>query len=571
MTLAVATNAQVKVGDNPTALDPNAVLEMESTTKGMMLPRMTAAQRDAISNPSNSMLIYNSTEGCINIYSVAETKWKSLCGNDPKGSAEFTADCSSLLVTGTYTTGVALNPSNNYLTVNVDVTTLGSYNILATSAGMYFAASGAFTTLGTQTIILGAQGYPLVSGVNFLALDINGELCTTVITVGNGVAAITGCGTVGAFTGSLVTGQAIADGSVYQSYTAGPAYTGGGVFGITSAVSNGIRISTPVNGTFSASGAPIDYFLTGTPIMPGNTTINYTINGFACSFTVPVQSGTGYASSVSCSGAPAGTYIVGTAMTGSNTKGISLNVTTPGTFTALTNTANGIYFEGTATLAAGAQTMTLTAVGTPTTITPTTYTVTISTTATTFVTCTFTVTPTYPPSVPTFNTLNCASLGMSAIGGVNYVKASNTGISDQFGSTGNGGIGMYTNALSISADGLTMAVGAPFEDGDLTGGAINSTSNNNWGQAGAVYVYTRPNKQSNWSQQAKIKPTQLGISDLFGVAVELSDNGSTMVVGSTGESGSGTGINPAHNNSATNSGAAYVFTRSGSTWSQQAY
>src|SRR5205814_398247 len=56
----------------------------------------------------------------------------------------------------------------------------------------------------------------------------------------------------------------------------------------------------------------------------------------------------------------------------------------------------------------------------------------------------------------------------------------------------------------------------------------------------------------------------------FGVEVALS--GDTLVVGSPGESSNATGINgdPA-DTSAPRAGAVYVFTRSGTTWSQQAY
>ncbi|MGB1448505.1 MAG: hypothetical protein ACPG8F_01565 [Flavobacteriaceae bacterium] len=39
---------QIKLGDNPQSIDPSTLLELESTTQGLLLPRMTSAQRDAI-------------------------------------------------------------------------------------------------------------------------------------------------------------------------------------------------------------------------------------------------------------------------------------------------------------------------------------------------------------------------------------------------------------------------------------------------------------------------------------------------------------------------------------------
>ena len=41
--------AQIKIGDNPQTIHPNALLELESTTKGLLIPRMTTTQRDAAS------------------------------------------------------------------------------------------------------------------------------------------------------------------------------------------------------------------------------------------------------------------------------------------------------------------------------------------------------------------------------------------------------------------------------------------------------------------------------------------------------------------------------------------
>jgi hypothetical protein len=62
-----AANAQVKVGDNPTTIDNSALLEMESTTKGLLPPRMTTAQINAIPSPATGLIVYNTTLGCLQV------------------------------------------------------------------------------------------------------------------------------------------------------------------------------------------------------------------------------------------------------------------------------------------------------------------------------------------------------------------------------------------------------------------------------------------------------------------------------------------------------------------------
>jgi hypothetical protein len=135
-----------------------------------------------------------------------------------------------------------------------------------------------------------------------------------------------------------------------------------------------------------------------------------------------------------------------------------------------------------------------------------------------------------------------------------YLKASNTGGEDRFG-----------DAVAISGD--TVMVGAPLEDSNATG-ANGDQSNNSAEDSGAAYVFTR--SSSTWSQQAYLKASTTGATDYFGTSVAIS--GDTVVVGAQGEDSNATGLNgDQSDNSAEHSGAAYVFTRSGSTWSQQAY
>ncbi|WP_132000263.1 FG-GAP repeat protein, partial [Dokdonella fugitiva] len=95
---------------------------------------------------------------------------------------------------------------------------------------------------------------------------------------------------------------------------------------------------------------------------------------------------------------------------------------------------------------------------------------------------------------------------------------------------------------SVAVSGDTAVVGAPYEDGEGN-------------TAGAAYVFVRSG--GSWSQQAKLVAGDPQANDYFGVSVAL--DGDTAVVGAHYEDTGGA-----------NAGAAYVFVRSGGSWSQQA-
>ena len=85
---------------------------------------------------------------------------------------------------------------------------------------------------------------------------------------------------------------------------------------------------------------------------------------------------------------------------------------------------------------------------------------------------------------------------------------------------------------------------------------------------GRAYVFVR--QDGVWTQQAELIPNFPNSGDTFGTSVAIS--GDTILVGSPGEQSSSTGVNgPEGNNSAPSSGAAYIFLRTGVTWTQQAY
>ena len=51
-------NAQVKIGNNPTSMNPASILELESTTQGFLMPRLTYAQRTDIANPPAGLQVW---------------------------------------------------------------------------------------------------------------------------------------------------------------------------------------------------------------------------------------------------------------------------------------------------------------------------------------------------------------------------------------------------------------------------------------------------------------------------------------------------------------------------------
>ncbi len=102
----------------------------------------------------------------------------------------------------------------------------------------------------------------------------------------------------------------------------------------------------------------------------------------------------------------------------------------------------------------------------------------------------------------------------------------------------------FTGSIALSDDGNTAIVGA---NSAMVGGNANQ---------GAAYVFTRSG--SDWSQQKKLTASDGAANDYFGRSVALSSDGNTAAVGANNAT---VGVNAGQ-------GAAYVFTRSGADWAQ---
>ena len=94
---------QVKIGDNPTTIDPTSLLELESTSKVLVLSRVTDTEMLNLT-PLNGALVYNIDEDCVFYYNGIE--WNNMCAITPGGEGGTGDETITTIVrneNGTYT------------------------------------------------------------------------------------------------------------------------------------------------------------------------------------------------------------------------------------------------------------------------------------------------------------------------------------------------------------------------------------------------------------------------------------------------------------------------------------
>jgi hypothetical protein len=103
---AISARAQVKIGYNPTVVNGNALLQLETDPatpsgagKGLLLPILTDLQLPAASAALQGMLIFNSTQNCLQVCNG--TAWQKLVLPGSK-TKQYTLSALSFNAEGTY-------------------------------------------------------------------------------------------------------------------------------------------------------------------------------------------------------------------------------------------------------------------------------------------------------------------------------------------------------------------------------------------------------------------------------------------------------------------------------------
>ncbi len=152
----------VGINNNGLPATPSALLDVSDTTRGVLVPRMTNAQRNNIVNPANGLLIFNTNTYCFNFF--RNGNWYELCGNCI-GPSTPTAGSNSPICAGntlnltattipnaTYSwsgpqgfTSTAQNP----VIANAQASQSGTYSVTATINGCMSAAGTVTVTVNS--------------------------------------------------------------------------------------------------------------------------------------------------------------------------------------------------------------------------------------------------------------------------------------------------------------------------------------------------------------------------------------------------------------------------------------
>jgi uncharacterized protein (TIGR02145 family) len=205
--------ANAQVGINTTSPNASAALDITSTDKGLLIPRMTTAERDAIASPANALLIWNTSNNSFEVYKNTCSCWVTMIdnGNTPANSLVNTAPTAgSLNYTGAFRAGGTATIVYTYTDAQGDAqgTTTIQWEISNDNQGtartnLVTGASVTFTAANAGRYVR-ARVSPRAATGNLNGTDANGAWQLIATTASPYATAVATTGNVAQ--GSLITG-----------------------------------------------------------------------------------------------------------------------------------------------------------------------------------------------------------------------------------------------------------------------------------------------------------------------------------------------------------------------------
>lgn len=173
MKISLSVQAQGNVGIGTSTPNSSAILELVATNKGLLVPRMNTAGMNAIPNPQNSLLVYNTDSMCYFFYRLPSLTWTSLCNsgsggsgtNGATGNTGSTGAAGSTGITGSIGGTGAIGSTGSTGDTGSTGTT-GSIGATGTTGFTGSTGSTGFTGSTGSTGFTGATGTNGINGTN---------------------------------------------------------------------------------------------------------------------------------------------------------------------------------------------------------------------------------------------------------------------------------------------------------------------------------------------------------------------------------------------------------------------
>lgn len=274
-------SGNVGIGGIPSS---NAVLELSATNKGFLPPRLTIAQRNAITNASAGLTIYNVDTNCMEFWN--SNAWVSTCAiTVPPAGSISTITCGSATNNGIITTGTNTSVSSIIPYTGGNNGSHGGQTIASTGVTGLTAtlAAGSFAN-GNGTLTYNITGIPSSMGTASFAINIGGKTCTLtrIVTAPTGPIASLNCSTA-TNNGTLISEYEAVGVASIISYTGG----NGGAHSGQTVSSTGVTglTATLATGSFANGNGTLTYNITGTPSGTGTANFAINIGGQTCMLT----------------------------------------------------------------------------------------------------------------------------------------------------------------------------------------------------------------------------------------------------------------------------------------------
>lgn len=307
---------QVGIGtSNP---DSSSILDLVSSSKGLLVPRMTTTEKLAIVSPANGLIIYDTTLGCFNFFDG--TIWSCLSVDKSLVAATiFDLDCPNIIKNGSLITGSVANGVNTIIPyTGANGGSYSSFSVASTGVtGLTASYPAGVTTVGSGAKTVYITGTAITSGTASFLVVIAGKSCTITynVTPSSGVATLDCAGAT--LNGNIVQNFSTTA-KINVPYTNG----NGGPYSAQTFVTspaNGNLLALLGAGNFEVGAGTLTLNLTGTALTTPNASIPITVGGSSCTVTIPVV--VTDVATLDCAGATtnAPTFVSGSLIPGGNT------------------------------------------------------------------------------------------------------------------------------------------------------------------------------------------------------------------------------------------------------------